>query len=378
MSRIQAFASAMVLALAFLWQGAAEAHRPSDAYLTLRVTDAKLEGQLEIALRDVDALTGADADGDRVLTWSELRATAPTLGALVRERVEVRADGRECTLGITDLLVHARSDGRYAWLSLEGVCPTAPHELSVAYRLLFDLDPTHRGIVRIDAPGQAHTGVLGPDDAPRLWTLAQSSRMDAFRDYLVEGVHHIWIGIDHILFLLALLLPSVLVWRGGVGWQPVTRLRPALLDVTATVTAFTLAHSVTLSLAALDLVRLPGAAVEAAIAASVVLAALNNLRPLVWRRRWLLAFVFGLIHGFGFASVLGDLGLPSGLRVLSLLAFNLGVELGQLAIVLVAVPVAYALRATGFYRIGVLRFGSLAVAALAGLWCLQRVGLLPG
>jgi hypothetical protein len=372
---IERLLTVCMLAAGLLAAAPAMAHRPSDAFLSLSLVDTALSGQLELALRDVDALVSADADGDRQLTWGELRASAPQLARAVDAGLRVSADGSACTLAVADLLVHARSDGRYAWLALAGSCPAPPRTLAIDYRLLFDLDPTHRGLLRLDAGGQSHAAVFGPQAGVREWQIGESSATSAFADYLVEGVRHIWIGIDHILFLLALLLPAVLVWR-ATGWQPVTALRPALLDVTATVTAFTVAHSITLTLAALDLVRLPGAAVESAIAASVVLAALNNLRPLIWRRRWLLAFAFGLIHGFGFASVLGELGLPADLRLLSLLAFNLGVELGQLAIVLLAVPLAYALRASRFYRVGVLRLGSLAVAAVAVLWFLQRSGLL--
>ena len=138
------------------------------------------------------------------------------------------------------------------------------------------------------------------------------------------------------------------------------------------VTAFTLAHSITLSLAVLGVVTLPSRFVESVIAASVVVAALNNLRGTVDRRRWVMAFVFGLVHGFGFASVLADLGLPQGALALALVGFNLGVEIGQLAIVAAFLPAAYLLRATAFYRVGVLRVGSLAVAVLASWWLIER------
>ncbi len=138
------------------------------------------------------------------------------------------------------------------------------------------------------------------------------------------------------------------------------------------VTAFTLAHSITLSLAALGVVVLPSRLVESAIALSVVLAALNNLWPVVYRKRWLIAFCFGLIHGFGFASVLADLGLPQESLLIALVAFNLGVEAGQLAIVGVFLPVAYALRRTAFYQRGVFLLGSAAIALVALLWLVQR------
>ena len=139
------------------------------------------------------------------------------------------------------------------------------------------------------------------------------------------------------------------------------------------VTAFTVAHSITLSLAALGVISLPSRLIESAIAASVVLAALNNVRPVVYGGRWIIAFVFGLIHGFGFASVLTDLGLPQGSLLLALVAFNLGVELGQLAIVAVFLPVAYALRDTrALPARGVLIGGSLLVAAIAAVWLVER------
>src|SRR6185295_8893739 len=108
------------------------------------------------------------------------------------------------------------------------------------------------------------------------------------------------------------------------------------------------------------------------IAASVVLAALNNLRPVVYRGRWLIAFFFGLIHGVGFASVLADLGLPQDSLLIALVAFNLGVELGQLAIVAAFLPAAYAMRGTAFYRRGVLLVGSAAIVLVAGMWFVER------
>jgi len=138
------------------------------------------------------------------------------------------------------------------------------------------------------------------------------------------------------------------------------------------VTSFTVAHSITLSLAALGMISLPSRLVESAIAVSVVLAALNNLIPLVGGRRWLVAFAFGLIHGFGFASVLAELGLPRDALVLALVGFNLGVEAGQLSIVAGFLPLAYFLRRGWFYRQVILFGGSTAIAAIAMVWLLER------
>ena len=120
------------------------------------------------------------------------------------------------------------------------------------------------------------------------------------------------------------------------------------------------------------IISLPSRLVESVIAASVVIAALNNLRGTIDKKRWVMAFVFGLIHGFGFASVLADLGLPQGALVLALIGFNVGVEVGQLCIVALFLPVAFWLRSSRFYRIGVLTGGSIIVALLAFWWLIQR------
>ena len=194
-------------------------------------------------------------------------------------------------------------------------------------------------------------------------------------DFMTEGVWHIWIGFDHILFLLALLLTCVLVRsesNGRPSWQGARQLRPALLDVVKIVTAFTVAHSITLTLAVLDVVTLPTRWVESAIALTVVLAGVNNLVPVLRERRWAAAFGFGMIHGFGFAGALKDLGLPPDALALSLFGFNVGVEIGQLGIVSLFFPIAYQLRFTAFYRRGVLGVGSLAIVAVAMVWLLER------
>ena len=259
-------------------------------------------------------------------------------------------------------------------LRFAATCAAAPKTLSVDYRLFFDIDPQHRGLVRLEYQGKTRAGIFSAEQPKQKFTLAELSKWHQFLDYGKEGVWHIWTGFDHILFLLSLLLPAVLVRfpLPGGRWQAAGNFRAAFWDVVKVVTAFTLAHSITLSLAALGVVILPSRLVESAIALSVVLAALNNLRPLVFEKRWVIAFCFGLIHGFGFASVLADLGLPPESLLIALIAFNLGVELGQLAIVSVFLPIAYALRASRLYQRGLFAGGSTAIALVATLWLMQR------
>lgn len=355
-----------------------EAHRPSDAFLDLRVDGSTVDGNWQIALRDIVTLVDLDANRDGQLTWGELRSAGSLLTGVLGSQFELWADEQRCDawrFGTPKL--NERNDGTYLWLSIAADCPEVPETLGLSYRLFQKLDPTHRGIVVLHAGEMARTAVLDPGAGIRSFALDQGTGWSGLLDYVQSGIWHIWIGLDHILFLLALLLPSVLRYQDG-RWVSVPRLRDGIVDVVGVVTAFTLAHSVTLTAAALGWIQLPSALVESLIAASVILAALNNVFPVIRRARWILAFGFGLIHGFGFASVVSEFDLPEGLRLAALIAFNLGVELGQVVIVLAVMPLAFALRSRPVYIQGLRVYGSLAVAVLAAVWLLQRSGVLDG
>jgi hypothetical protein len=357
--------------LALLCVQVAHAHKPSDSYLRLSVENNVVAGQWDIALRDLDFAIGLDANGDGQITWGEVRARHSEIAAYALSRLQIAADGKACPTKLTEHLIDDHTDGAYAVLRFTAACPAVSSSLDVRYGLFFDVDPQHKGLLRLEYKGTSSTGIFSPEKAAQKFSLTTPSRIGQFIDYGREGVWHIWIGFDHILFLLALLLPAVVV-REGKQWRPVERFRPAFFTVLKIVTAFTVAHSITLTLATLGVISLPSRWVESTIAASVVVAALNNLFPLFRERRWLMAFVFGLVHGFGFASVLTDLGLPKEALVLALVGFNLGVETGQLAIVAVFLPVAFLLRDTWFYRKVVLIAGSIVIAVLAFVWLAER------
>ena len=362
------------LLLGLLWlAGPALAHKPSDSYLSITVAaDGTLGGRWDIALRDLDYAIGLDADGDGKLTWKEVRARHGEIANHALAHLGVRADDADCALAAGPQALDNHTDGTYTVMPLHITCPHRPTRLTVHYTLFADLDPQHRGLLNLQAPGLARSAVLGPQAPQQQFSLGQNSRWAQFLEYGREGVWHIWVGYDHILFLLSLLLPAALVWQGK-RWQPAPALHAPTLDVVRTVTGFTVAHSITLSLAALGVVSLPSRWVESAIALSVLLAALNNVFPVFHGRRWTVAFSFGLIHGFGFASVLADLGLPRDALLLALVGFNLGVEAGQLAIVAVFLPLAFGLRRTRFYLQWVFAGGSSLIAGVALVWLIERM-----
>lgn len=359
-------------ALSLCAAGSVFAHKPSDSYLALNVTRVGVAGQWDIALRDLDFALGLDADGNGEITWGEVRTRHADIAAYAGARLAVKADERACTLTVGEQLIDEHTDGAYSVLPLAFSCGAVPAQrLTIGYTLFADLDPQHRGLLKLQAAGTTRAAVLGPQAPVQVFDLGAPDRWSQFGAYVREGVSHIGVGLDHMLFLLSLLLPAVLVWQNG-HWRAAERVGAAGWDVLKIVTAFTVAHSITLTLAVLGLIELPTRLVESVIALSVIFAALNNLRPWVTARLWLVAFGFGLVHGVGFASVLAALGLPREALALALVGFNVGVELGQLAVVLLLLPVAIALRRTGFYRRWVVFGGSLAIAALATVWFVER------
>ena len=357
---------------------AAEAHRASDSYLTLKVEDVSISGRWDLALRDLEHAIGLDGNDDGAVTWGELHARYAAVAAYALARLTLSTDGARCSLRATDHLVERHGNDAYAVLEFAGDCPTSGgiRDLRLSYGLFFDLDPQHRGLLRLERGDTTVSAIFSPDSAVQDFAFGEPAPWRMFADFFGEGIHHIWIGLDHVLFLLTLLLPAALMRQDG-RWVPVARLRTALGRVLTIVTAFTLAHSITLGLAALELVTLPSRLVESVIAASVVVAAINIIRPIITRRLWLVVLGFGLIHGFGFAGVLADLGLPSQSLAVALFAFNLGVEAGQLAIVATILPIAYLLRGRVIYTRLALPAGALLVAAIGTVWMLERAFAQP-
>ncbi len=375
------------LALVLL-AGGAQAHKSSDSYLQIDAKPGALALRWDIALRDLDIALDLDADGDGKLTWGEIKAAWPRIEAYATARLAIEG----CELRPGERALERRNDGAYAVLHLSSSC-TLPAPPVIRYSLFAEVDPTHRGIAKVERPGEpVALSVLDPARAPTAGTAAVAAGSGASASssgvagdapsrwpFLQEGIRHILGGYDHVLFLLCLLLPAVMR-RGEGRWQPVDRLSQAILPVVGIVTAFTVAHSITLALAALKLVSLPSWFIEPAIAVTIVLAAIDNVWPVFPVRRVVVTFFFGLIHGFGFASVLAELNLPTADFAWALLQFNLGLEAGQLMIVLATTAVLFGLRHWKRYRPVVIRGGSVMAMAIAGLWFAERVAnfkLLP-
>lgn len=369
----------VALVLTVVACAAAEAHKPSDSYLKVIGGGERLEVEWDIALKDLEFVLGLDTDADGRVTWGELKSRSSEVSAYALNHLTLTAGGEPRTLSLEKLLVTRHSDGGYAVLRLGCDCPGGLREIGLTYDLLFDIDPTHRGLVKYQHGETASSYVLSAESPSTTLRADDSGLVRSLLAFAEEGVWHIWMGYDHVLFLATLLLPAVMRRRRGV-WEPVESFGASWANVAKVVTMFTLAHSITLWLAVMQYVTLPSRWVESCIALSIVVTAADNLIPFFRVPSHAVAFAFGLVHGFGFASVLIDLGLDQASLAASLLGFNLGVELGQLAIVALFLPFAFAIRGSRFYLWAVLRFGSVLVGLLGALWTVERVfnvSLLP-
>ncbi|MFZ9723989.1 MAG: HupE/UreJ family protein [Burkholderiaceae bacterium] len=372
-----------VVSLAFLLAGlmsgpVAWSHSSSTTFIEITGPEAdRVSVRLDIPLRDIALRVDFDENADSAVTWSEIKAQKNVVMPWISEGVQFRRAGQRC--GLTEDNWATTNYGEEIYLSVVSQldCPAKviDEPLTLRYTLIFDQDALHRGLLKASLAENSYSAVLSPDRPEYRLDSQAAGFFAVFHHYLIEGVWHIWIGADHILFLVSLLLPCVFLRDpASLGcWRPSQQLRSSLLSVLAVVTAFTVAHSITLGLTVLDVIRPPAGLVEPVIAASVIIAALGNLTKTLIHLRWQIAFLFGLIHGFGFASVLADLGLPSQQLTSALLGFNIGVELGQLAIVALFFPLAWKLRATSFYRWGIVSGGSILIAAIASYWLFDRL-----
>ncbi len=381
---------------------------------------------LAVAIKDLDVLVPMDANADGKVTWGEVKAAMPEALLLLNgaahtglpPRAEAaalpagQAHAPACSLQWQADGIERRSDGAYLRVMAQARCPAA-QALAFHYTLFRDQDATHRLLVAGRIAGQdllttlsplqptglvlspgASTGLAGAsgEEGGQSSQLPNSSNWWlTLRDYFGLGTHHLLLGYDHLAFLLALVLPLRL-GIGLVGLGLRSQPRPALTGalpgaalqgaaggggawfaLLRTVTAFTLGHSITLMLATFGWTQASPVWVEPAIALSIAVTALLNLRPVPWLRTDVLALLFGLVHGYGFAGLLQEAAAPSGLLPWALAGFNLGVEAGQLLAVSAWVLVLQFLVGRHWYPKVVVQGGSVLLVLLAARWFWERV-----
>jgi hypothetical protein len=353
---------------------AALAHSTGENYAFLNIDEDALRVRVELHQNELDSHFGL-----------ELGETVPNAAALqpvveyVLENFQVSVDDEQLDFAFRNAELAPLPQGLFLQLHLESVWPGAlPKSLTIQQTLFFEDNPRHRGLLLVERNavvdrdfGEEYTALIfRPDNTVQDLDLVDVPGLLQLRAFLWQGAWHILIGYDHILFLLSLLLTAVVVWRAG-QWEAEESFRKSLLNVAGIVSVFTIAHSFSLSLAALEIVKLPSRPVEIIIALSIIVMAANNFRPFL-PARWIVIFIFGLFHGLGFATVMGHLTFRMVDLVKVMVLFNVGVELGQLGIVLIAFPLLYFLRKQTWFVPVVVRGGSAVIAAVAAYWLVER------
>ncbi len=365
--------AALLLLAALLLPSAARAHSASSAYLTVDGRGADLAVQLSVPLRDLDYAIGLDSDGDGEITWGELRAHASAIDAYALARLRLTGDGLDCPHGTLTNLADQLNDGGYAVLRFTSHCPAVPRRLTIHYNLLFDVDQLHRGLLRVYFNNAMHVAVLSPQTQNASFALTPGAGA-TIRAFFLTGVDHLLTGIDHMLFLTMLLVPAMFRRTVEGGPAVATTFKSGFIETLKVLSAFTLAHATTLTLAALHILSIPQRLSESGIALTIVVTAADNVWHFIPGRRWKLAMAFGLVHGLGFATALGPLDLPPAQLALALLSFNLGLEAAQVSIAAVLLPVGYLARKTDLHPRLVVPCVSAAVGTVAMAWLVDRAG----
>lgn len=332
------------------------AHDPGLSAAEVRMAGARVIVDLSVARSDVETLLALDVDRDGRLAEQEMAASRPRLEAFARDAIEIWFDDHSAV----PIAVEVRLDQVNAidfQISFVREPGTAMRIRSAAIR---SFPRGHREYVSVVDEAGRKLGEKMLDASTNEFAininLTSTTRANSFFEFLVLGIEHILTGYDHLIFLLGLLL-------AGAGFK----------DVAKIITSFTAAHSITLALSTFGMVRIPPGVVEPLIAVSIVYVGLENIfrRDLKWR--WLLTFGFGLVHGFGFASALRDLGIGSGSgAALPLVSFNLGVEMGQMAIAAVALPLIWKLRERPLFVTRYAPVCSILISIAGGFWLVER------
>ncbi len=386
--RILSAVAVVTASLGFLFGGTAAAHDAEDSYVYLDIAESAISGRVDYPFGDLREVLGFELRGSEDEIIAELEGRADELRAYADEHLAIGAGGVDfpLTFGALDYLFEDNPEREINYVIIEysaSVPGDVPRVLEVTFDPFFDEVEDRNALVLIqndwaggvfdNGEAQIEDAVYTFDAGSRSQTLdlGDASRWKNFTASLWLGLDHIRTGPDHILFILVLLLPSVLVFSGD--WKPSDNFGRSLWRIIKIATMFTIAHSITFSLAGLGILPLPSAKItETVIALSIAAAALHNLRPLFPNREWTIAFGFGLFHGMGFASLVSGLEVSRGTQLISLLGRNVGIEIGQILVILSTFGLLYLLRNTLAYR-WVLTAGSAVLSLVALLWMFERI-----
>ena len=365
--------------LTILSHSSAFGHKLGQSYTYLRIYDDKIMGRFEIILDDLNRALSRNSAAPPI-TLENLNEHLEEIQEYFKNHVTFTVNGEQLGYRFTEFDTFEQKYLQLKFSLTEK--RSTPVLIDIDYSVMFDVDIEHIGMVLIEQYWRAN--IFNNEAQPALiFTKShQSQQLDlsnytmlkGFIGVVKLGVRHIWFGFDHLLFLIALVLPAAMIRREH-QWEPVTKFNSAIFYLIKLVTLFTIAHTMTLSLAALSVIDLPTRLVDLVIAISIAIVALDILFPIFKKKIAYVVFIFGLFHGFSFASVLSHLGVLGEHTALSLFGFNLGIEIGQVAVILIIFPILYLIRDYTFFPKIILKYGAVALIMLSAVWFVERAFL---
>jgi hypothetical protein len=340
------------------------AHNPDTSYCRITITPHEVGFQFTYDVATLQRITRIDTNGDHKISKAELEASRPAIDQFLRQHIYLDLNQRESEFGhtdppswpedVSDAIEESEYGQRLLSFTFRNPVLSAPEDVTITFDFFEQLGGAHTVLGVFAWKGHEDEVIFTRFEPDYLYDTGYESPVsDQLAQYFKLGVKHIFLGYDHIAFLLALMFVK------------------RFIDLIKIITAFTAAHTLTLALAVLQVVKIPPQWAEIGIAVTVMYVAVENLWMKDTHRRWMLTFVFGLVHGFGFANVLRELGLPSKGLARSLVSFNLGVEAGQIVIVGALWPLlwlvnrrSWAVRA----RLGV----SVVILLFGAAWFIER------
>lgn len=356
-----------------IFAGTAAAHQVSLSYIKLAGEGPARTATFKLSFLDLEVATGVDRDLDGSITWGEAKASLDRISTYVLARTTIDAGGA-CTLKRQAAEPSRQAGEGYLSLTFAVDCPDPTALAQVSSSVFMDVDPTSKILVNSHSTEGVRSYVLGSSaaQAPAAANAPpeQSPTHNAnagLLSYFADGISHLFGGPDHMLFLLVLIIPAIYAGR---------TLRDVAIAALLPITGFTLGHALTLTSAASGLIRPPAQLVEVLIAITILLTAVDNVRRFIPGPRSAVAFIFGLIHGFGFASALGALELSGWSMGVALLGFNLGIEAGQAVLALAVAPLLFAIRVPA-KRYWIMPLGISAIAGVMAIfWVAERTGVI--
>ena len=357
------------------------AHNLGQSYIYLQIREDMLSARVEMPIKELNQVLDLRFPAEKKIRRGDIEPHIEQIRAYVDENLTLNCAPQACNPVFQGYGFLNTTFAQFLTIdyTLEGF-QEMPETVDVKYDVILEQLPQHTNMLLVEENWM--TGTFQNESTPLMifrqpgqtqtLDLTLGSLWQGFSAIVSLGVIHIVEGIDHVLFLVALLLPSVLKRQEGSIWQPVGKFSTAFIYIVKIATVFAIAHSITLCLATLQIVQVPSRIVESIIAASIGLAAVDIFYPIFRGRSWLIIFLFGLFHGFGFADVLAELGVTSQNAILSLFGFNLGVEIGQLVIIAVVFPMLYLLRKQQFYSGFVMKTGASMLGVMSLYWFIER------